>query len=181
VAKLLIRSRDAVNGPLGPESTEGYGARVPDQDDLDHLGIARLHAAYADAVSRRAWSDLDALFLPDAPIRVDTVTGDPIEAVGGAGIGRFIAGAVERFEFFELVILNVHVLPAAGDGDRQSRIFTCELRQERDSGHWSNAFGVYHDDVRRVDGRRRYARRRYQSLARTGRSEIFPFPTDPFR
>jgi SnoaL-like protein len=153
---------------------------VADQDDLDYLGIWRLHAAYADAVSRRAWPALEMLFLPDAPVRVDTVTGDPIQAVGAAGIGGFIAGAIERFEFFELVILNVHVLPARDGGDRQSRIFTCELRQERETGHWSNAFGVYHDDVRRVDGRWRYAKRRYQSLARTGRAEVFPFPADPY-
>ncbi len=151
---------------------------MPDRDDLDHLAICRLHAAYADAVTRRAWSDLDDLFVGDAVIRVDTVTNAPMELVGAAGIGGFIAGAVERFEFFELVVLNVHVLPRAeGEPDAlRSRAFTCELRQERASGHWSNAFGVYHDDMRWVDGRWRYARRRYQSLARTGRADVFPFP-----
>jgi len=159
----------------------GYRAPVLDGDDLDYLGIWRLQAAYADAVSRRDWTDLEALFRPDAPIRVDTVTGDPMEAVGAAGIGGFIAGAVERFEFFELVILNVHVLPGDGSSDaRQSRSFTCELRQDRANGHWTNAFGVYHDDVERVDGRWQYVRRRYQSLARTGRAEVFPFPSDAF-
>jgi hypothetical protein len=154
---------------------------MPDPDDLDYIGIHRLQAAYADAVSRRAWDDLVPLFLPDTPVRVDTVTGDPIEAVGAAGIGHFIAGAVERFEFFELVILNVHVLPGGeGSDERRSRAFTCELRQESSTGHWTNAFGVYHDDVRRVDGRWRYALRRYQSLARTGRADVFPFPSQPF-
>jgi hypothetical protein len=154
---------------------------VPAPDDLDYVGIHRLHAAYADAVSRRAWSDLEPLFLPDAPIRVDTVTGDPTEAVGASGIGGFIAAAVERFEFFELVILNVHVLPGGeGADERRSRTFTCELRQEGATGHWTNAFGVYHDDVRRVDGRWQYARRRYQSLARSGRAEVFAFPSEPF-
>ena len=151
-----------------------------DRETVDYAAICRLQAAYADAVTRRAWSDLDPLFLPDAPITVDTITSAPFEHLGAAGIGGFIAGAVERFEFFELVILNVHVLPGDGDGHRRSRAFTCELRQERDSGHWSNAFGVYHDDVRHLDGRWRYARRRYQSIARTGRAEVFPFPSDPF-
>jgi hypothetical protein len=153
---------------------------VSDTEDLDYVGICRLHAAYADAVSRRVWSDLDGLFLPDAQIRVDTVTGAPLEFVGAAGIGGFIAGAVERFEFFELVILNVHVMSGAdGHPDQlRSRAFTCELRQEGANGHWTNAFGVYHDDVGRVDGRWQYARRRYQSLARTGRAEVFPFPKD---
>jgi hypothetical protein len=151
---------------------------VSDQENLDYLAICRLQASYADAVSRRAWSDLVPLFNPDATIRVDTVTGDPLEFVGAEGIGGFISGAIERFEFFELVILNVHVLPTVGaEADAlRSRSFTCELRQEQASGHWSNAFGVYHDELRRVDGNWRYARRRYQSLARTGRSEVFPFP-----
>jgi hypothetical protein len=150
-----------------------------DRETLDYAAICRLQAAYADAVTRRAWSDLDALFLPDAPITVDTVTSPPFEHVGAAGIGGFIAGAVERFEFFELVILNVHVLSGSEADTARSRSFTCELRQESANGHWTNAFGVYHDDLRRVDGRWRYARRRYQSIARTGRGEVFPFPQPP--
>jgi hypothetical protein len=150
-----------------------------DRETLDYAAICRLQAAYADAVTRRAWSDLDALFLPDAPITVDTVTSPPFEHVGAAGIGGFIAGAVERFEFFELVILNVHVLSGSEADTARSRSFTCELRQESANGHWTNAFGVYHDDLRRVGGRWRYARRRYQSIARTGRGEVFPFPQPP--
>ena len=155
---------------------------MSDHELLDYVAVCRLQAAYADAVTRRAWSDLDLLFLPEAPVQVDTVTGAPLEFVGSAGIGGFIAGAVERFEFFELVILNVHVIgeppgvPDAHRNELRSRSFTCELRQERSNGHWTNAFGVYHDDLRRIDGEWRYARRRYQSLARTGRSEVFPFP-----
>lgn len=150
---------------------------MSDQGLLDYVATCRLQAAYADAVTRRAWSDLGPLFLPDASIQVDTVTAAPYEFVGAEGIGGFISGAIERFEFFELVILNVHVLPEAGGADTlRSRSFTCELRQESSNGHWTNAFGVYHDDLRRVDGQWRYARRRYQSIARTGRSEVFPLP-----
>ena len=150
-----------------------------DRELLDYVAICRLQAAYADAVTRRAWSDLEALFLPDAPVTVDTVTSDPYEFTGAAGIGGFIAGAVERFEFFELVILNVHVLSAEHADAARSRSFTCELRQESANGHWTNAFGVYHDELQRDEGRWRYARRRYQSIARTGRGEVFPFPQPP--
>jgi hypothetical protein len=150
-----------------------------DQENLDYLAICRLQAAYADAVSRRAWADLDPLFLADAPITVDTVTSAPFEHVGAAGIGGFIAGAIERFEFFELVILNVHMLPGATADAARSRSFTCELRQESANGHWTNAFGVYHDELAKIDGRWRYARRRYQTIARTGRREIFPIPQPP--
>jgi SnoaL-like domain len=152
---------------------------VSDQGLLDYVAICRLQAAYSDAVTRRAWSELGPLFLPDATITVDTITSAPYEFVGADGIGGFISGAIERFEFFELVILNVHVLAnvEAADADTlRSRTFTCELRQEGANGHWTNAFGVYHDELRRVDDRWRYARRRYQSIARTGRSEVFEIP-----
>jgi hypothetical protein len=148
------------------------------QETVDYVAICRLGAAYADVVTRRAWAELEELFAPGATITVDTVTSAPIELTGAKGVGDFISGAVERFEFFELVILNATVdLGFGGDPDAaRGRLFTCELRQDLANGHWSNAFGVYHDEYRRSSGRWQFARRRYQSLARTGRAEIFPFP-----
>ena len=150
-------------------------------ETVDYVAICRLQSAYADSVSRRAWDELRELFLPDATVTVDTVTNEPIELTGPRGVGDFIAGAVERFEFFELVILNTVVeLDIGGDGDvARARQFTCELRQDKSNGRWTNAFGVYHDEYARRDDRWWFARRRYQSLARTGRAEIFPFPTRP--
>ena len=148
------------------------------KDTIDYVSVCRLQSAYADSVTRRAWSELDDLFEPSATITVDTVTSEPIEIVGPAALGDFISGAVERFEFFELVILNTHVdLRYKGDDDAaRARVFTCELRQDRSNGRWTNAFGVYHDEYARAAEGWRFARRRYQSLARTGRAEIFPFP-----
>ena len=148
------------------------------QETIDYTAICRLQAAYADSVTRRAWSELDELFVPSATIAVDTVTNAPIEIVGPQALGAFISGAVERFEFFELVILNTRVtLRHDGDPDTaRARQFTCELRQDESNGRWTNAFGVYHDEYTRDEGRWWFARRRYQSLARTGRAEIFPFP-----
>jgi hypothetical protein len=148
------------------------------QETIDYVAICRLQAAYADSVTRRAWAELDELFVPSATVTVDTVTSAPIELVGPTAVGDFISAAVERFEFFELVILNTTVeLRHDGDADTaRARVFTCELRQDRSNGRWTNAFGVYHDEYRRIDRRWWYARRRYQSLARTGRAEIFPFP-----
>jgi hypothetical protein len=151
---------------------------MTDQETVDYVAITRLQAAYADAVTRRAWEDLEDLFLPDAPVTVDTVTNAPIELVGPRAVGAFIGGAIERFEFFEFVILNTRVwIGADGDPDAaRARVFMCELRQDAATGHFTQAFGVYHDDYRRADGGFRFARRRYQSLARTGRNEVFPFP-----
>src|SRR5262249_47390553 len=117
-------------------------------------------------------------FLPDAPVRVDMVTKPAIDMTGPGEVGTFIGGAVERFEFFEFVILNSHiVLRAGGDPDvAHARLYMAELRQDASNGLWSQAFGLYRDEYRRVDGRWWFGQRSYQSLARTGRGEVLPFP-----
>lgn len=151
------------------------------QETIDYVAIQRLQSAYADSVTRRAWAELDGLFLPGATVTVDTVTSEPIVLTGGTAVGDFIAAAVERFEFFEMVILNAVVdLAVGGDADRaHGRQFTCELRQDQSNGRWTNAFGVYQDEYARREGRWWFTRRNYQSIARTGRAEIFPFPKPP--
>jgi hypothetical protein len=151
------------------------------QDTIDYIAITRLQNAYADAVTRRVWADFGDMFLADAPVRVDTVTNPVIELAGPQQVGDFIGTAVERFEFFEFVPLSTRVeLRAGGDADRATaRLYICELRQDAASGHSTQAFGVYQDEYRRVDGRWWFARRHYQSLARSGRGEVFAFPKDP--
>jgi SnoaL-like protein len=148
----------------------------PADEALAYLAITRLQAAYADVVTRRAWPELEELFLPDTAVHVDTVTADVIELVGPKNFGDFVAGSIERFEFFEFVILNT-VIDVASAASATGRMYMVELRQDRASGGWSNAFGVYHDTYVFDDGRWRFAERSYQSLARTGRYEIFPFPS----
>jgi SnoaL-like protein len=145
------------------------------EDELTaYVGITRLQAAYADVVSRRAWDELHALFEPDVPIEVDTVTATAMQFTGSEEFATFVARSIERFEFFEFVILNT-VVDVAGT-EATGRVWMVELRQDRASGGWSNAFGVYHDSYVSTDGVWRFARRRYRSLARTGRAEVFPFP-----
>jgi len=149
------------------------------RDALDHIAIGRLLSAYADVVNRRAWGELHALFQPDAVVRVDTVTNPVVTCSGPGELGTFIGGAIERFSFFEFVVLNAHVdLRTGGDPDAAAaRVFMCELRQDRVTGDFSRAFGLYRDRYRRADGRWAFAGRDYQSLARTG-GEVFPLPDD---
>ncbi|MDP9334870.1 MAG: nuclear transport factor 2 family protein [Actinomycetota bacterium] len=153
------------------------------QEAIDYVAITRLQNAYADTVTRRAWAEFHDMFLADAPVRVDTVTNPVVELVGPQQVGDFIGPAVERFEFFEFVPLSTRVsLRSGGDPDRASaRLYICELRQDAASGRSTQAFGVYRDDYRRVDGRWWFARRHYQSLARSGRGEVFAFPEAAFR
>jgi hypothetical protein len=134
-------------------------------DDAAFVGISRLHAAYADVVTRRAWPELTPLFLPDAAVHIDPVTRPAIDVVGPEALGEFIAGAVARFEFFELVVLNSVAQLTGADG-ASGRMWIEEVRQEASSGDWSQAFGRYDDDYVLTDGQWRFAARRYRSLAR---------------
>ncbi len=152
------------------------------QDTVDEVAIRRVLAAYADIASRRAWAELRELFRPDAVVEVDRRAGEPRRLIGPDAVGEFIGRAIERFAFFEFVVLNARVtLRVDGDADRgAARVFICELRQDAATGRWTNAYGVYHDQFLRVDGRWWFERRLYHSLARTATAdnELFPFPTE---
>jgi hypothetical protein len=148
----------------------------------DQVAISALLSAYADVVTRRAWTELRDLFVPEAPVRVDTVTRPVHELSGPDELGAFIASAIDRFGFFELVILNARIQVDAPAGDAspttaRARVLIGEIRQDRASGEWSHTYGVYQDHYG-VDGggRWRFATRDYHSLARTGSAESFPFP-----
>jgi hypothetical protein len=149
---------------------------------IDRVAIGALLETYADVVNRRAFEELHELFLPDCEIVIDTRRGDPIVVNGGGGLGAFVGAAIDRFDFFEFVILSKRLWVDAGD-EAEGRLYMCELRHDRASGESSHAFGVYHDRFRRVDDRWWFASRRYHSLARTaggGRSlDVFEFPTVP--
>lgn len=141
------------------------------------LELQQLQSAYADVVSRRAWSELERLFLPDVTIEVDTV-GSPAQAfTGPAAFIAFVSAACERFDHFQFVILN-SVLQVAGD-NATGRIFMCEIRHHSQEQQWSTAYGLYSDRYRKVDGTWWFADRRYRSLARTGpNAGIFGLPAD---
>lgn len=153
------------------------------QEAIDYLAVRRLQDAYADVVNRRAWAELDELFVADAVVRVDKRDGGALDLNGPAALGAFIGGAIDQYDFFEFVILNSRVfLDPDGDANRATaRVYMNELRHGRDSGRWSVAYGMYHDVYRRQDGRWTFARRDYQSLARTSPDfDVFPHPRIPF-
>jgi hypothetical protein len=146
------------------------------QDALAYIAISRLQNAYADVVTRRAWPELENLFEAEAPIHVDTVNASVIEIVGPTQLGEFVGTSIERFEFFEFVILS-SVIEVDSPSEARGRMYMQELRQDLSNGGWTVAYGVYHDRYRHDGARWRFAERNYQSLARTGRMDVFPFPS----
>ncbi len=148
------------------------------RDAVDEVALRALIANYADVVNRREWSELDSLFVADAPITIDLRGGAPLAVEGPTALGEFIGGAIERFAFFEFVALNVRVqLRARGAVDRAHlRTYMCELRQDYD-GAFSRAFGIYQDEVTRTSSGWRFASRSYQSIARGDMTlDILPPP-----
>jgi hypothetical protein len=148
-------------------------------ETIDYIALRRLQDAYADISTRRAWSELHEIFLPEVTVSVDRRTGSSLEMVGPTAVGEFINNAIAHLDFFEFVILNTRIfLNHDGDPDQAAaRVYINELRHERDPGRFTHAYGVYHDVYRRRDGRWWFAQRRYSSLARTGRdAEVFDFP-----
>lgn len=152
-----------------------------DTDDV--VALWRLQAAYADIVTRRAWGDLHDIFLADTKVHIDTVTGPVREVVGPDEFGSFVAGAIERFDYFAFVILNTVVeVDQPPDGAR-GRFFMTEIRHETAIDAWHNAYGVYQDRYVRLDGRWWIAERHYRSMARTGPEPAvvgLPPGLDPF-
>jgi hypothetical protein len=139
-----------------------------DTDDV--VALWRLQSRYADVVTRRAWPEVDELFRPDTTVHIDTVTAPALATTGPHEFATFVAGSLERFDHFAFVILNTVVdVAVGGDPDAaEGRIFMCEIRHETALDMWHNAYGVYSDRYRRIDGRWWFAERRYRSMARTG-------------
>lgn len=148
---------------------------MPSGSSDDVVALWRLQATYADIVTRRAWSELDTVFMPDVTIEIDTVTAAPVHVEGPAEFAAFVGPATDRFDHFEFVILNT-VVDVDGDAAR-GRIFMCEIRRDAATGDWSTAYGLYQDGYTRIDDTWWIAQRRYRSLARTGANEgVFGVP-----
>ena len=151
--------------------------------ELDEAGtrsvvaVQRLQATYGDAVTRRAWAEVAALFEPDAAVHIDARTREPFTLDGPAAVVAFIERSLESFRFFEFAILNA-VVDLDTEATANGRVYICELRQDH-AGDWTQAYGLYRDRYVRRAGDWRIASRRYTSLARTGpRIESFTLPSD---
>jgi ketosteroid isomerase-like protein len=137
---------------------------VDPSDAVDHVAIGALQAAYGDAVTRRDWTAVVALFEPDATVTLDLGRGEP-QVLGPVELVAFVEEAISRFDLFLFTVLNRVVLDLDGD-DATGRVWLAEVRQDGD-GVASTAYGRYDDRYRRTGLTWRIAGRHYRSVART--------------
>ena len=144
----------------------------PLAETIAYVALQRLQSRYADAVTRRAWSELASLVRADCPIVVD-VRHKKFELTGPSEYGEFIARQIERFSLFEFVLLNTVMRIDAEAGVAAARVYMQEIRQNVSDGCRTDAYGVYHDRLERDDQSRWwFARRHYRSFARTAEPRI---------
>ena len=137
-----------------------------------YLELQRVQSRYADVVTRRAWGELADFVRADCPIVVD-VRHTQFELVGPAEYGQFIARQIERFSFFQFVLLNTVLRIDAERGVAAARVYMQEIRQNVSDGRRTDAYGIYHDRLEwDDDGRWWYARRHYRSFARTAEPRV---------
>jgi hypothetical protein len=160
---------------------------MPDlpQETIDYIAVNRLQHAYADIATRRAWAELDEIFIPDIPISIDLRDREPYVFDDRDAFREFVSAAVDRFEFFEFVLLNTRVyLEHQGNPDAAvARMYMSELRQDHAERRWSAVYGVYHDTFHRISGQWWFVSRNYSSLGRPADRDIeaFTFPSpEPF-
>ena len=147
------------------------------EDAVDRVEIRAMHDAYADIVSRRAWAELHEVFRPEIEVDLDLRQRNLV-LTGPGAVGDFIRDSIEQFEFFQFLVLGTRAqLRIDDDPDRaNARLYMSELRQTHD-GHWTQVYGVYHDQFVRIDGRWWFGGRRYHSLARNNMpAQLFEFP-----
>lgn len=148
------------------------------EETASYIAIQRLLAGYADTVNRRAWPELTELFLEDATIHVKPLKRPALELAGPEALGRFIDGAIERFDFFQFVFLNSAIVIDRDNMQARARNFISEYRRDKASGIWTQVFGVYHDRYRQVEGRWWFEHRTFSPLATMEPdNRVFDYPT----
>jgi hypothetical protein len=138
-------------------------------DDLVYLAITRLQHAYADVATRRAWEEMRALALPDATFDFELPTGQALHLVGPEALGEFGRQATDSFSFYTYVPLNT-VVSVTDEGHATGRFRSLELAVDGGSGDWLEFYGLYDDAYVRHEGRWRFQRRSFTTVA-TRRSQ----------
>jgi ketosteroid isomerase-like protein len=125
----------------------------------DHLRI--LANRYADAINRADFDDLVACYTPDGIWRVPPPY--PADHVGRENIKARLAGRRAQVEIVVMLVGTVVAVEASADRIRGRA--TIHEKGKLDAERGLDVFGLYDDDVVKVDGQWLYASRTLNLLA----------------
>jgi hypothetical protein len=145
---------------------------------IDKLAIAELINRYSDATTRADWAQLEAVFAPDAVLEVSSPF--DFRAEGAAEIRTVMSGGSDRVDFLihrvDSVVVDLH------SADRAQATSTIHELGRGASPNpdgtntdvWLDWFqyGIYYDDVVKIDGDWKFAHRFCQPLLYVGEDAV---------
>ena len=127
----------------------------------DRLAIRELIDRYADAITRGDFEQHITCFLPDGVWHVAA----PFEyhIVGATNIRDYVAGSSGKMDF--LIQLNSSTTIHSLTADRANATTTVrEMGKASDGSRSFTNYGVYDDDIVKVDGEWKFAKRHFQPI-----------------
>jgi len=124
----------------------------------DYEAIQRVIARYTDAINRRDFAVLDEVFAPDGVWNVDAGDGRVFRFEGPqirAGISGLVGNSAFTVQLASLPVIEI-------DGDRaRSRCMLFETLEQPAIGARFQNFGLYEDELSKLDGRWVFQSRRF--------------------
>jgi hypothetical protein len=137
---------------------------------IDRQAIADLIHRYSDATTRADWNQLEAVFASDAVLEVTSPF--DFRAEGATEIRTVMSGGSDRLDFLIHRVDSI-VIDLQGTDHAQATSTIHELGRGTSFSHdgtpedvWLDWFqyGVYYDDIVKIDGEWKFARRFCQPL-----------------
>jgi hypothetical protein len=141
---------------------------------VDRLAITELINRYSDATTRADWDQLEALFAPDAILEVSSPF--DFRAEGAAGIRAIMSAGSDRLDFLIHRVDSIVI-----DLQTSVRAQATSIIHEIGRGPSPNPdgtgpdvfldwfqYGVYYDDIVKLDGAWKFSRRYCQPLLYVG-------------
>jgi len=126
---------------------------------IDKLAINELVAQYSDAVTRGDWDAFEAVWAPDG-VWQET---PPIETevVGARAIREQVAASLDAADLYVQMVHEV-VITVLGDGRASARTHLQGIAKHGD--HDFVNYGIYYDELVKIDGIWKFTRRRLQHI-----------------
>lgn len=127
---------------------------------IDKLAIQELIVRYSDAATRGSWDEFESLWVKDAVWETAAPIND--KTVGARAIRDQVMRNLEGEDFL-VQMTHGSVITLQGE-DRASATTTMHAIARRGDVHAVTNYGVYFDDLVKVDGDWKFAKRRLQPI-----------------